>query len=366
VNTASPAWHAFRSRVGQHVLVVRGSQILDLPADRGADSLEAADLADYLSYGDRVDLDTIPVVAPQGISLNVTSACNLGCTYCYADRGQFHGAQRGAMQSATARAAIDTLLASCARSAPATIGFIGGEPFLHPALVHDIVGYAGTRAAELGQPIGFSVTTNGTRLTPADHQLIRAHRFAVTVSIDGGPATHDLTRRNLLGHSSYADTITGISPLLADSGNATVSARATVVSGHPNLTERYDALRSEGFGRIGFSPVRLGFGSFTDGDWTHWITESVGLAERELAVLLNGGDTAYDNLTTALRRLHTGSCSPFPCGAGGGYASVSTDGRWFACHRAIGNDDYGIGDADLAVDPRRQHAFLQERHVDAI
>jgi uncharacterized protein len=364
--STAPAWHAFRSRVGQHILVLRGSQILDLPAGRSADDFDYGALAGFLAEGQRIDLETIPDVAPQGISLNVTSACNLGCSYCYADRGQFDGRQRGNMTPNTAHDCVDALLSSCARNARATIGFLGGEPFLHSALIHDVVGYASARAADLGQPIGFSATTNATRLGPADHRLIASHRFALTVSIDGDPAAHDLTRRNLLGHSSFDDTIAGVAPLLADPGRATVTARATVVSGHLNLAHRYDALRSYGFACVGFSPVRLGFGAFTADDWAQWTTESVALAERELAAMLGGADTGYDNFVTALRRLHAGSCSPFPCGAGGGYASVATDGRWYACHRAIGRDDYALGDEQRPVDPHRQHDFLTARHVDAI
>jgi uncharacterized protein len=139
-----------------------------------------------------------------------------------------------------------------------------------------------------------------------------------------------------------------------------------VTTGRLVLTSRYDALAAEGFPRSGFSPVRLGFGALGDADWTAWTTASVALAERELAVLLAGGDTGYDNFVTALRRLHGGWAAPFPCGAGGGYASVATDGRWYACHRAIGNDEYALGDADRPVDPARQQAFLAARHVERV
>jgi uncharacterized protein len=358
--TAPPAWRPFRSRIGEHVLVLRGSQILDVPAG----DLDPAALDPFLDRGALFGLDAVPQVAPQGISLNVTSACNLGCAYCYADRGRFDGAQRGAMGPATAREAVDTLLAGCDRSARATVGFLGGEPFLHPTLVHEIVAYASARAAELGQPIGFSATTNGTRLSPADHALVRAHRFALTVSIDGGRERHDLLRRNLLGGGTFDDVVAGVTPLLADAGLATVTARATVTAPDIDLVDRYDALVEVGFGRIGFSPVRLGFGALGDADWPQWTMASIALAERELGRLLSGGETGYDNLVTALRRLHAGSAAPFPCGAGGGYASVSTEGRWYACHRAIGNEAYALGDERVAVDPHRQQEFLTARHVD--
>ena len=62
-----------------------------------------------------------------------------------------------------------------ANGAPcATIGFLGGEPFLHRRLVHHVVGFAAHRAAELGQPVGFSVTTNATLLDAADLDLVRS------------------------------------------------------------------------------------------------------------------------------------------------------------------------------------------------
>ena len=236
VNTAPPAWHAFRSRVGQHVLVVRGSQILDLPADRGTDTLDAADLAEYLDYGDRVWTSTpIPAVAPQGISLNVTSACNLGCTYCYADRGRFHGASGATMQCGH-RARSDRHAAGAPALDPRR------RPSASSAANHSCTRHSCTTSSatparaprELGQPIGFSVTTNGTRLTtrrsPADPgPPLRRHRQHRRRA--GHPRSHAAqpSRRQLLRrHHHRHQHLCSPTP-----GQATVSARATVVSGRP-------------------------------------------------------------------------------------------------------------------------------------
>jgi uncharacterized protein len=349
------------------VLVVQGSQILDIPHDFNTTEPDPRSLAPFVSYGRLLGLDRVPDVAPQGISLNVTSACNLGCSYCYADRGGFSGRQHGQMSRATAESAVEELLAHCERGAIATVGFLGGEPFLNRTLIHHVVGYAARRAAQLGQPIGFSATTNGTRLSAKDHALIRSQRFALTVSIDGDRSVHNLLRRNLLNHGSFDATMAGVAPLLSEPGSASVTARATVTGEHLQLTDRYDALIAQGFTRVGFSPVRIGFGALGDEQWPIWTRESITLAERELQLLLRGADSGYDNFVTALRRLHAGSASPFPCGAGGGYASVSTDGRWYACHRAIGDSAYALGAGPTtAVDPRRQQAFLRSHHVDRV
>ena len=362
----APAWHPFRSRIGQHVLVLQGSQIIDLPPDAEPADLDPVELDPYLAHGARLGLDAVPAVAPQGMSLNLTSACNLGCSYCYADRGRFGGAQRGSMCAATAEAAVDALFARCDPAAPVTVGFLGGEPFLRAALLHHVVEYAEARAAERRLRVGFSVTTNGTRLEPADHALVRGRPFAVTVSIDGGRRTHDRLRRDLLGGATFDRVLAQVGPLLDDPGAATVTARATVTADDLDLVGRYDDLVAAGFRRIGFSPVRLGFGALGDADWPRWTTASLAPGERALADLRAGRDTGFDNFTTALRRLHTGSSSPFPCGAGGGYASVSTEGRWYACHRAVGDEAYALGDGTTPVDPRRQRAFLTLRHVEQI
>ncbi len=165
--------------------------------------------------------------------------------------------------------------------------------------------------------------------------------------------------------------LAGVGPLLDDPGAATVTARATVTADDLYLPGRYDDLTAAGFRRIGFSPVRLGFGALGDEDWPRWTRASTDLGERALAELRAGGDTGFDNLATALRRVHAGSSSPFPCGAGGGYASVSTEGRWYACHRAVGDEDYALGhgsaqDGAAPVDPQRQRTFLTLRHVERV
>lgn len=308
----------------------------------------------------------MPRVTPHSISLNVTSACNLGCRYCYADRGRFEGAQTGAMSFATARRAIDTLLDGADQDAPVTIGFLGGEPLLHPALLSDVVAYATARARGRRRRVGFSLTTNGTRITPAVADLLRAHPFAVTVSLDGGRAVHDRLRVNLLGGGTFDQVVDAVTPLLAEPGRANVTARATVTRDDLDLTARLDDLAGAGFGGVGLTPVRAGFGALRDADWPRWTKAAVALGERELGALRSGGSTAFENLRTALERLHHGWAAPFPCGAGGGYASVATDGRWYACHRAIGREAYALGDDDVAVDPGRQRTFLAERHVENI
>ncbi len=115
---------------GEHLLVVPHSRIYDLPPDLAArfdaGDPEAVHLAEALAQtaAGEDPLELVPEPEPQSISLNVSSACNLSCTYCYADRGAFQGAQSSTMDSATARAAIERLFATADATRPITVGFL--------------------------------------------------------------------------------------------------------------------------------------------------------------------------------------------------------------------------------------------------
>ena len=201
----APLFKRVSSERGEHLLVVPHSRIYDLPSDLAArfdagDS-EAIHLAEALAQtaAGEEPLEAIPEPEPQSISLNVSSACNLACTYCYADRGAFHGAQSATMEPATARAAIDRLFATADVTRPVTVGFLGGEPFVNRALIHDTVGYAARAGKARGLDVRFAVTTNATLLRPDDLALLREHPFAVTVSLDGGAAVQDAQRPTLGG-----------------------------------------------------------------------------------------------------------------------------------------------------------------------
>jgi uncharacterized protein len=363
--TAPPRWRTFESTVGHHLLVLELSQVYDISlalytalADRDAEAETM--LQPMLAQGRQLQLDTSVRVAPQSISLNVSSSCNLACTYCYAGRGGFAGAQSGAMSWETARAAVDCLLASCDREAPATIGFMGGEPFVNRPLIHRIVRYTTARGRALGQVVQFSVTTNGTLLQPDDIDLMRHHPFAVTVSIDGGREIQAVQRVG----TDFDCLVTNLQPLLSTPGQAKVTARATVTRHNLSLIERYDAIRALGFSDIGFSPVRVGTPGevLRQDDWPPCLQAYVDLGAREVQRLIDGQGTAFSNLVIALRQIHRGACSPYPCGAGGGYFSVSTDGTWYACHRAIGNADFALGN-NARLDTSKRETFLQLHHV---
>ncbi len=381
----APQYHRFRSGEGEHILIVPRSRIYDIGRiDPAADSdgipyqamdpqelgslVEALIETIALAEPDRESLSGVAAPAPQSISLNVSSSCNLSCSYCYAARGAFEGAQPEPMNFDTARLAIDSLLARADPAAPITIGFLGGEPFVNRRLIHQAVAHGEAGAIARGLDLRFSVTTNGTLLREEDLRLLRERPFAVTVSIDGDVRTHERLRPFFNGQGgSHSQMCAAISPLLRDPGQAQIAARATVTRFDLDIARAYDAILKLGFSEVGFSPLKAGpdgAGPLRDDDWSLYLDSLITLARRELRTVLQGGRIRLTNFAVALKQLHRGACSPYPCGAGGGYFSVAANGDWYTCHRAIGDKSFHVGDSS-GLDPGRRVQFLEQRHVHA-
>ncbi|MDI7248117.1 MAG: radical SAM protein [Bacillota bacterium] len=148
--------------------------------------------------------------------LNVTEECNLRCRYCvYSDWYPFtRGYSRASMTFATARKAVDYYLGavcSIRRRNPrrkAVISFYGGEPLLCFSLIEQVVEYVAHAYPDLN--VMYNLTTNGTVVSEEIAEFLAAHRFAVSVSLDGPSSEHDRNRVYPSGKGTFVDVMKGI------------------------------------------------------------------------------------------------------------------------------------------------------------
>ncbi len=356
------------------LLVPDGSRLYGVDEETGAAFARAgvdreavrALLADLGVEERRYVDDAAPQAPPvRALSLAVAQKCNLGCTYCYAQQGEFGGPARS-MPEETARASVDLLFSEVGPGERVNLSFLGGEPLLNRAVIRAATRRAAERAAEIGARVTFSITTNGTRVTASDAEFFEEHGFAVTVSLDGVGAANDALRPYRSGRGSFDAVIANVAPLLELQRRMQVSARVTVTPANLALRETLDEFVALGFHSVGFSPLLRSPSG--DGEMTH----------RELATMLDGmvacgeeferrvvaGERyPFANAVNAMRELHRGTHRPYPCGAGAGYLGVSAEGELSACHRFVGDADGLMGTVGEGVDRVRQAAWLEERHV---
>ena len=360
---------------GGHLLVPNGSQIYELDAALYARIEAALASGDEAAVGAQLHelgvalaplVEDRPLASPplRALSLAIAQRCNLGCTYCYAEQGEFGGEARS-MTPETARAAVELLLAGVPAGERVHLAFLGGEPLIERAALRDATEHAVQLAAARGAQVALSITTNGTLVTPDDGAFFERHGFAVTVSIDGSREAHDALRPFKGGRGSRDRVLANVAPLLAMQRRMQVSARVTVTPHNLALRETLDELVGLGFHSVGFSPMLAsprGTGEMTAPALAAMLEQMIACGEELERRVRAGQRYPFANLVNALRELHRGTHRPYPCGAGAGYLGVSADGELAACHRFVGDPARALGTVG-GLDRAAQDAWLAERHV---
>ncbi len=373
---ALPALHLLPSATGGHVFLADGSRLFEVEAPLFAE-LETARLSQDRAAVDalmqRLGLDGAPFVDDtpvqdpplQAISLAIAQKCNLGCTYCYAQQGEFGQAPKN-MPSENAKRAIDLLVAEADTGSRINIAFLGGEPLVNRPVLPEATLYAPHEAAAHGLKPGFSITTNGTLLNEDDADFFEEHGFAVTVSLDGPRAQHDALRPYRGGRGSFDTIMKRLSPLLRRQSRMQVSARVTVTPENLNLAETLDDFISAGFHNVGFSPMLSspnGQGEMQKPDLERMLMAMIECGEVFERKTIAGERYPFANMLNALNEIGKGTHRPYPCGAGAGYLGVSADGDLAACHRFVGDDEGAMGSLSGGINPDIRNAWLTSRHV---
>lgn len=147
------------------------------------------------------------------LQLEVTERCNLRCNYCiynpqYTGK-RSHGLKN--MSPDTAFRAIDYLESHSNDKDEVSITFYGGEPLLRFSLIKSCVEYARKKLAN--KKLSFSITTNGTLLTPDMAEYFHKENFGIVVSLDGPKEIHDAWRKDTRGVGSFNQTLSGLKKL---------------------------------------------------------------------------------------------------------------------------------------------------------
>ncbi|MEL6401119.1 MAG: radical SAM protein [Cyanobacteria bacterium J06626_4] len=374
-----PQIHLFETEYGPHALMADGSQVYAVAPElvaamEGLAAPDAAQVNELLATSGLASetsvfmADLNPLTNPplRALSLAIAQKCNLGCTYCYAQAGEF-GDVAKSMSWEVAEAAVERLFEDTQPGDRVNLSFMGGEPLINRPLIYKATELAMAIAQARQVKVGFGITTNGTLLTAADADFFERYGFAVTVSLDGVGATHDRLRPFKGGGGSYDRILANLEPLLSRARQMSVSARVTVTPQNLNLQETLQDLIDLGFHSVGFSPMLsspTGKAEMDTADLDIMLQQMIECGQEFERQTLAGRRYPFSNLTMALQQIHRGTHRPYPCGAGAGYMGVSADGNLWACHRFV-NDEAGLmGNLEDGLNRDVQNQWLAARQVD--
>ena len=181
-------------------------------------SLDYSELVRTLYYNyDNLD-DKFNSSICRNVTLQITSSCNLRCTYCY----EHHKCEED-MTYETATSIIDSVFDMYDRDDNIFINhhtraiileFIGGEPLIKAGLIERVCDYWFKQGILRGIPFipytRISFATNGVAwfTKESQHFIKKYSKFlSITVSIDGVKELHDLHRIDKGGNGSFDKAI---------------------------------------------------------------------------------------------------------------------------------------------------------------
>lgn len=305
-------------------------------AAKGYDQTTIAELEDdideYQRLSERTFLTKDTPRKLRSIELHVSHACNLGCSYCFAGKGDY-GTSPLLMTDEIAFKAVDYLVASSSENETLAIVFFGGEPMINEPLIWKTVDYS--KRIYPNRNFTYSITTNGTLLNDTAVNSFKEHGFSVLISLDGTGCKHDASRPYKTGGGSFSDIDKNVRRF---SESFPFGARATLTNNNCNLVEDYLQFKEMGFRRIYFSPVS----SFDENIKLdeHSLNKIraglIDLADQYLKQIDQGEKPLFRTLKTAVDLIMSNRIAFVGCGAGRRFISVTPEGDVYPCHRFVG------------------------------
>ena len=264
------------------------------------------------------------------LHLILTGQCNLACAYCY----QNARPPRGRMSRATARAAVETVLA--AGEPPHRVVLSGGEPFLARERVIDVIRLVRDGAARWGT-VECVVLSNGTLVSNADLEVLAANGVELQLSFDGPEASQS---RRMPGTFSLLDRLVARAFERQPSWAARqltiqMTLPADTVSG---LAESVRYHVERGVSVVSVEPLATHDPGWTAGTRRRLECQVQEIVAHSLAHYEHTGrvPVAFLREGTGGDRQSTADPSPFVCGAASGTnVAVDPAGRAWACPSVV-------------------------------
>ncbi|MGI6189649.1 MAG: Cys-rich peptide radical SAM maturase CcpM [Caldicoprobacteraceae bacterium] len=320
----------------------------------------------------------------QQVTLQVTQRCNLRCSYCaYSGRYENRTHLPKSMTFETAKRAIDMALSCSEDVEKLAIGFYGGEPLLEFPLIERCVNYIKQQAPD--RNIFYTITTNGTLLTPEIYGYLAENNIDILISLDGPKIIHDQSRKFPDGKGSYDLIMENISNILNKYPESNNKLRFNAVispeiddSCLPSLFKSDDILSYYNLSMSFISDLYSqelytyseAFTLYYNHEVCKLLLSMIGkIGKRHVSPLLGRLESVYKMEYNSLGRIpklppvfHPSG----PCLAGARRLFVDVNGSFFPCERVSESSNLMvIGDLDRGLDVEKAKMLLNPGQVTA-
>lgn len=309
--------------------------------------------------------------ADLAVNVNLTNLCNLGCTYCFADGGDY-----GRITNAMGHESVDDIFEFVERHVTASrsvrFEFFGGEPLANFRTIHEICERSRAVAEATGIRFVYRISTNLTMMPAGVLDLFAEHRFVVSVSIDGGRVVQDTNRPTKSGKGSFDRIIANVRRVRAASDDITLVARMTVAQRAPSLLDNvrelwaldvfdwfqiYPAVAPAE--SVQAAPLTIGRKGATAPDRPRYVNFFLqdGMTEQFLELMaayptLFDGSNRFKGVLEYERTVQMvleGLLALAFCSGGRTYFTHSPDRSISPCHRLVGDQSFDVGTGPAGI-----------------
>lgn len=288
----------------------------------------------------------------KALCLHIAHDCNLGCRYCFAEEGEYHG-DRSLMSFEVGKQALDYLVANSGNRRNLEVDFFGGEPTMNFEVVKQLVEYGRSIEEEHNKNFRFTLTTNGILLNDEIMEFANREMANVVLSIDGRKSVNDYMRPARNGKSTY-DIIVPKFQKFAELRNQTnYYVRGTFT--HHNLDFSQDVLHLAdlGFKQISVEPVVAPPEedyAIRESDLPQLIEEYDKLAKEMVEREKQGKGFHFFHFMIDLSQGPCVAKRLSGCGSGTEYLAVTPWGDLYPCHQFVGQEQFRLGDVWNGID----------------
>lgn len=288
----------------------------------------------------------------KALCLHVAHDCNLGCRYCFAEEGEYHG-HRGLMSFEVGKKALDFLIRHSGKRRNLEVDFFGGEPLMNWDVVKRLVEYGRSQEEQWGKRFRFTLTTNGVLLDDQVMEFCNREMSNVVLSLDGRREINDYMRPTRSGKGSSYDMIVPKFQKFAESRKGKdYYVRGTFTRHNLDFSEDVKHFADLGFKQMSIEPVVAA------------PEEPYAIREEDLPQIME----EYDKLALEyIKRQREGRGFNFfhfnidlsqgpcvakrlsGCGSGTEYLAVTPWGDFYPCHQFVGQEDFRMGSVDEGI-----------------